>query len=793
VQLVPSYDFSRQLATDLRQDYALDVMHSFHPLLFPTVAVPVPVLNPELYSRAGAVVLCAVVVALVNVRGAPSRIRAWAVVTAVAFVLMLGRYLPPVPRLLHGLPVVGVLRGPARHNFELGMALAVLGAYGVEAARRRGAGAPWKWLIFGSVFAASSWGIAKLGQAGRIADSGATALLNGMTWTAALVAATAFVIWVVATRFRTGSAARWWWASVVIAPVLETAWATRFEGWRNHSAVGLIEDARAALPEQGRWVRLLSVSLHRGSIDVLAGNSVLLHPEVESLQGYSSISYSMARRVLDLDMHGQPANYDELAFSSLPSVFGVTHVVLPNAACGDAGFLLGADDECVRDTASSTAEKPAVTSVDGGGERGCRIIDRDATFRYRLQMDVLARATDERGVELSYIGPPDWDPHFGIDLPGAMLSASPERRTGPFRLSAVESWGGLVIENHRSSPVEVLEAGLFVERQRMGAPSTRTDELVYRFPIATHLYQRGVRIDGHRIELGAGARTGGTMHLPVRAFEVLLDAEAVAPLTAPVHFGFDAPTKWELPRQWQIAADAFNGRARVHRIGVLPPDVDPPRLFVALGGTSALRVHELSARDACTIRGYRNPRRLANGLFLYENPAAAPRAYAVGRTEQAVDPIVVRRALLDFDGSDLAKKAIVGAPVPADLRPGVVEQATYGERRDEVVVRSDEGPTLLVVNERFDPDWRATIDGSPVSILPANGFVRGVVVPQGRHVVTFEYRIPASVWVGLGLAISGIFAALIAGSKERVNERGDGRTFGEGDKEPQEKQRERHG
>src|SRR5262249_26095322 len=32
-QLLPSHDFASQLATELRGDYELDVMHSFHPLL----------------------------------------------------------------------------------------------------------------------------------------------------------------------------------------------------------------------------------------------------------------------------------------------------------------------------------------------------------------------------------------------------------------------------------------------------------------------------------------------------------------------------------------------------------------------------------------------------------------------------------------------------------------------------------------------------------------------------------------------------------------------------------------
>jgi hypothetical protein len=766
VQLVPSYDFSRQLATDMRGDYALDVAHSFHPLLFPTLAVPVPSLDAELYSRAGVIVSCAALTACVGLRGAHPRIRAWAVVAVLALVLMLGRYLPPVPRLLHGLPIVGVLRGPARHNFELGLALAVLGAHGFDIALRRGAGPLRRWLVIGAAFAAASWGAVRLAKDGYIEDGAATTLLNGITWTAVAAAAVMFAIWIVANGAALVRARPWLWGTLAVAPLVETAWMQRVETWPNRSAVGLIEAARAALPEPERWIRLLSVSLHRGSVDDLAGNSVLFHPGVESLQGYSSISYGTARRVLDLDMHGQPSQYDDLAFSVLPSVYGVTHVVLPNVACSDGVFSLGSGDACVRGAAPEFGASGPMM-VDGGKTSACSVDDRD-TFRYRLQMDVRAEATDARGVAFSYIAPPDWEARLVVDLPGAMLGSAPARRSAPFRLADVESWGGLVVQNNRFSPIELLDAGLYVDRQGQSL-STPITERVYGFPIANYRYLPGVRIEGGRIDLEGRARLGGTMHLPVRAFEVLLDAQAPVPLTGPVRFGFRADSKYEQPREWQIDADAFNSRARVHQIGVLAPDVPKASLFVSVSGGNPLRVFELSARDACTIRGYRNPRRLANGLFLYENPHAAPRAYTVGDVRHADDPIVVRRALLEFEPSEIGHKAIVPTGVTGELRPGIVESADFGPRRDEVMVRSDAGSTLLVVNERFDPDWRATIDGAPAPITPVNGFIRGVVVPRGRHVVRFEYEIPKSVWVGVALAVAGVLGAVVAAATARKN------------------------
>jgi hypothetical protein len=184
---------------------------------------------------------------------------------------------------------------------------------------------------------------------------------------------------------------------------------------------------------------------------------------------------------------------------------------------------------------------------------------------------------------------------------------------------------------------------------------------------------------------------------------------------------------------------------------------------VCVEGNDSLSVRELSATDACTVRGYRNPRRLANGLFLYENPRATPRAYTVGHTLHGTDPAPIRRMLLDLDPAELGRTAIVGEDVPAGLRPGAIEKSRFETRSSEIVVRSDGGPTLLVVNERFDPDWRATVDGRPTRILRVNGLVRGVVVPAGRHLVRLEYATPTAVYVGAGLALGGVLAAVLLG------------------------------
>ena len=49
-------------------------------------------------------------------------------------------------------------------------------------------------------------------------------------------------------------------------------------------------------------------------------------------------------------------------------------------------------------------------------------------------------------------------------------------------------------------------------------------------------------------------------------------------------------------------------------------------------------------------------------------------------------------------------------------------------------------PCLLVLAEAWYPRWQARVDGVDTKCLPANGWMRAVPVPAGRHVVRFEYR-----------------------------------------------------
>lgn len=63
----------------------------------------------------------------------------------------------------------------------------------------------------------------------------------------------------------------------------------------------------------------------------------------------------------------------------------------------------------------------------------------------------------------------------------------------------------------------------------------------------------------------------------------------------------------------------------------------------------------------------------------------------------------------------------------------------HEDNRVEIETSSD-APAMLVMSEKWDPDWRAWLDGMPVKIFKANFLMRAIEAPPGKHVVLMEYR-----------------------------------------------------
>jgi uncharacterized membrane protein YfhO len=93
--------------------------------------------------------------------------------------------------------------------------------------------------------------------------------------------------------------------------------------------------------------------------------------------------------------------------------------------------------------------------------------------------------------------------------------------------------------------------------------------------------------------------------------------------------------------------------------------------------------------------------------------------------------------------------------------PGTVEFVSYDPKR--IVLRAKSaGPSILLLNDKFDPTWRVTVDGKPETLLRCNYIMRGVEVADGAHTVEFRFEPPISGFyislaaIIVGLALAGI-------------------------------------
>lgn len=155
-----------------------------------------------------------------------------------------------------------------------------------------------------------------------------------------------------------------------------------------------------------------------------------------------------------------------------------------------------------------------------------------------------------------------------------------------------------------------------------------------------------------------------------------------------------------------------------------------------------------------------------DGIYIYENLAAMPRAFLVHHAVTA--PPGEAGAVLLGGEVDWRETAVLEAPLPP-AQAGQLAQSplpsqgeaiirTYGWNRVTVDVETA-APALLVLADAYYPGWAARLDGEPVPIYETDEIVRGVFVPKGSHTVTFTFR-PPILFVAAGLAGLALLLAL---------------------------------
>jgi len=72
---------------------------------------------------------------------------------------------------------------------------------------------------------------------------------------------------------------------------------------------------------------------------------------------------------------------------------------------------------------------------------------------------------------------------------------------------------------------------------------------------------------------------------------------------------------------------------------------------------------------------------------------------------------------------------------------GTVDFKSYSPK--QIVLNANAaGPSVLMLNDRFDPNWKVFVDGAPAQMLRCNYIMRGVFLTPGSHTVEFQFALP---------------------------------------------------
>lgn len=163
-------------------------------------------------------------------------------------------------------------------------------------------------------------------------------------------------------------------------------------------------------------------------------------------------------------------------------------------------------------------------------------------------------------------------------------------------------------------------------------------------------------------------------------------------------------------------------------------------------------------------------------LALFEFGAALPRAKLYANWQVNTNDADNLKTLADLS-FDPAKTVLISTPqkdLPVTVtneNSGTVEYASYAPKH--IVLNAQVvAPSVLLLNDKYDPHWSVTVDGRPAELLRCNFIMRGVQLTPGPHTVTFDFTLSNKpLYVSLAGLITGLLLCgfLIVSTRKSTN------------------------
>lgn len=230
-------------------------------------------------------------------------------------------------------------------------------------------------------------------------------------------------------------------------------------------------------------------------------------------------------------------------------------------------------------------------------------------------------------------------------------------------------------------------------------------------------------------------------------------------------------TVYRISRRWELTNTRYLLGAAGF-VDVLNQQIDPEQK----------RFRPLLRFDLVPKAGLENPKTYedltavtnSNGQFaIIEFTGTLPRASLYSHWQVSTNASASLN-LLASPAFDPARTVLVANPLPVgdlaatNIPPGTVEFAAYAPKDIRLRAKAA-GASLLLLNDRYDPNWHVTVDGKPAALLRCNYLMRGVQVPAGEHEVRFVFAPPLTgLYVSLAAIVVGIgLIGIVAFSRPR--------------------------
>lgn len=153
---------------------------------------------------------------------------------------------------------------------------------------------------------------------------------------------------------------------------------------------------------------------------------------------------------------------------------------------------------------------------------------------------------------------------------------------------------------------------------------------------------------------------------------------------------------------------------------------------------------------------------------IYENKNALPRAFLTNTFDFYTTPQEFSNKFFKSTNNRLVllKSTNQNKKYVQDINTSTTQTGSVSVRKylsNEVQLQSDASQTsILVLSDTNYPGWNVYIDSEIAPLLTVNYAFRGVVVPEGDHIIVFKYEPESFYWGAIGSIISiGILLVLI--------------------------------